>query len=181
MTNGKHVFWIKTGIAGTLVLLAAALRILPHPWNLTPIGAMALFAGATFRRRWMKFAFPLAALFAGDVFVGFHKLMFVVYFSFLLSVAIGMWIGEERKLTRLAGGTFLGALQFFLITNLAVWAIFTTYPKSAAGLIACYVAGLPFFWNTLAGDVLYVVLLFGGYALAERFFASQQQTAELPR
>jgi hypothetical protein len=131
--NGRRLLWMKMGIAAVLVALAAALRVVAHPWNFTPIGAMALFSGATFRQRWMKFAFPLVALFAGDLFVGIYKLMFVVYLSFLVSVAIGVWIGEERKLTRLAGGTLIGALQFFLVTNFAVWAAFRTYPKTGAG------------------------------------------------
>lgn len=175
--NDKRSFWMKMGVAALLVVLAAALRVVAHPWNFTPIGAMALFSGATFRQRWMKFTFPLAALFAGDVFVGFHRLTLVVYLSFLVSVAIGMWIGEERKLARLAGGTFLGALQFLLVTNFAVWAAFATYPKSFAGLLVCYAAGVPFFWNTLAGDAFYAVLLFGGYALAERLLAHDRRTA----
>ena len=180
--NDRQLLWIKMGIAAVLVALAAALRMVAHPWNFTPIGAIALFSGATFRQRWMKFAFPLVALFVGDVFVGLYKLMIVIYASFAISVAIGMWIGEERKLARLAGGTFLGALQFFLITNFAIWATFLTYPRTAAGLAACYAAGLPLFWNTLAGDAIYVALLFGGYALAQRFFSAHlQQTARHPR
>jgi hypothetical protein len=177
----RQLLWVKMGIAAVLVVLAATLRVAVHPWNFTPIGAIALFSGAIFRQRWMKFAFPLAALFAGDVFAGLYKLMFVVYASFLISVAIGIWIGEDRKLARLAGGTFLGALQFFLITNFAVWATFLTYPKTGAGLLACYAAGLPLFLNTLAGDAFYVVLLFGGYALAERLFASPRPAAEPSR
>lgn len=179
--NEQKLLWMKMGIAAALIALAAALRVVAHPWNFTPIGAMALFAGATFQRRWMKFAFPLTALFVGDVFVGLYKLMIVIYASFLISVAIGMWIGAERKISQLAGGTLLGALQFFLITNFAIWATFTTYPKSGIGLLACYAAGLPLFWNTLTGDVVYVCLLFGGYALAERFFLSQRPAAELAR
>lgn len=179
--SDRQLFGVKMSIALALVALAAALRVVAHPWNFTPIGAMALFSGATFRQRWLKFGFPLVALFAGDVFTGLYKLMIVVYASFLISVAIGMWIGEGRKLSRIAGGTMLGALQFFLITNFAVWASFTTYPKSVAGLAACYAAGLPLFWNTLAGDAVYVVLLFGGYALAARLFRAQEQTVEQHR
>ena len=144
-TNEKQLLWIKTVIAAVLVLLAAALRILPHPWNLTPIGAMALFSGSVFKERWLRFAFPLLALFAGDAVVGFHKLMLAVYLSFSVSVVIGIWIGENRKLFRIASGTLLGAIQFFLVTNFAVWVVFTTYPKSFAGLLACYAGGVPFF------------------------------------
>src|SRR5215470_16337216 len=88
----KQLFWMRTGIAAMLVLLAAVLRILPHPWNFTPIGAMALFSGSVFRERWLMFTFPLLALFAGDAVVGFHKLMLAVYLSFSVSVAIGMGI-----------------------------------------------------------------------------------------
>ncbi len=175
--TGAQLFWMRMSVAAILVALAASLRVAAHPWNFTPIGAMALFSGAIFRQQWAKFLFPLVALFAGDLFVGFHKLMSVVYLSFVISVAIGMWIGEERKLVRIASGTFLGTLQFFLVTNFAIWTTFTTYPKSAAGLLSCYAAGVPFFWNTLAGDVLYTALLFGGYMLAERLFALGRATA----
>jgi hypothetical protein len=168
----------KTAVAMAMIAIAAALRAAPHPWNFTPAGAMALFSGATLRNRWMKFALPLAALFAGDVLIGFHKLMPAVYASFVVSVAIGTWIEKRRSIGRIAGATLFGAAQFFLVTNFAVWAAFSTYPKSPAGLIACYAAGIPFFWNTLAGDALYVTLLFGGYALAESFLAATLRTTE---
>ena len=179
--NEKQLLLMKTAIAAVLVLLAAALRILPHPWNLTPIGAMALFSGSLSRERWLRFTFPLLALFAGDAVVGFHKLMLAVYLSFSVSVAIGMWIGENRKVFRIAGATLAGAIQFFLVTNFAVWVVFTTYPKTFAGLLACYVGGIPFFWNTLAGDALYTTLLFGGYAIAERLLARSFATADVAR
>jgi hypothetical protein len=177
-TTEKQAVLIKTAIAALLVMLAAALRILPHPMNLAPIGAMALFSGSAFREKWLKFAFPLLALFAGDFAIGFHTLMPIVYLSFLLDVGIGMWIKERRNVPRIAGATLVGAIQFFLITNLAVWVAFTTYPKSFAGLLACYVGGIPFFWNTLAGDALYAGLLFGGYALAEHFLKQPEAVPE---
>jgi hypothetical protein len=152
-----------------MIALAAALRIAPHPWNFTPIGAMALFSGATIRDRRLAFLVPVLALLAGDAFIGFHKLMAIVYATFVISVAIGRWLGEHRTARRIAGATFFGAAQFFVVTNFAVWATGLSHPKTFAGLVACYVAGVPFFWNTLAGDAVYAALLFGGFALAERF------------
>ena len=83
------------------ILLAAVLRLVPHPPNFTPIGAMALFSGAMFRNRWVAFLLPLASLFAGDLFVGFHKLMFVVYASFAVSIAVGRWLAQTRSLSRI--------------------------------------------------------------------------------
>jgi hypothetical protein len=178
--TARQVIWIKTAIAVALVLVAAAVRIAPHPWNLTPIGAMALFSGAVFKEKWLKFGLPMAALFAGDALVGFHKLMPFVYLSFSLSVAIGMWLEEKRTVRRIAGTAAIGAAQFFVITNFAVWVAFDTYEKTLAGLGACYLAGLPLFWNTLIGDALYAGILFGGYALAERLAPDTRTAAELP-
>jgi len=177
----KQFFWMKTGIAAMLVLLAAVLRILPHPWNFTPIGAMALFSGAAFRDKWKKFLFPLIALLAGDIVVGFHKLMFVVYLSFTVSVILGICVGEKRQPLRIAGATLLGAIQFFLITNFAIWTTFDTYPRTLAGLVACYVAAVPLLLNTLAGDAVYAALLFGGYSLAEHYLPHTDRLAETSR
>src|SRR5579863_6631535 len=166
--NEKLALLLRGVVIVTLIVLAAVLRIVPHPWNLTPVGAMALFSGAMFRNRWIAFLLPLASLFVGDVFVGFHKLMFVVYASFAISVAIGRWLAENRTIARIGGTVFLGALQFFVVTNFAMWAIGGYYPKTAAGLATCFAAGVPFSWNTLAGDALFACVLFGGFALAEK-------------
>lgn len=167
---------LRTILGLLLITIAAVLRIAPHPWNLAPVGAVALFSGAIVRNRLLAFVFPIAALFAGDIFVGFHKLMPVVYASFLVSVAIGLWLRENRSVGRIGAGTLAGAIQFFLITNFGVWLAFDAYPKTTAGLVACYIAGLPFFWNTLAGDALYAALLFGGFALAERLLPQLQES-----
>src|ERR1700741_5137305 len=156
---------LRGAVITTMIVVAAVLRVVPHPWNLTPIGAMALFSGAMFRNRWMAFLLPLASLLAGDVFVGFHKLMFIVYASFAISVAIGRWIGDSKSVTRIGGAVVVGAAQFFVVTNFAMWAIGGFYLKTYAGLASCFVAGVPYFWNTLAGDAMYAGVLFGGFAL----------------
>jgi hypothetical protein len=167
--NSEHrISLFRSLIILCFLLFAAVVRILPHPWNFTPIGAMALFSGAKFGRRWKAFLFPLLGLFVGDLFVGFHVLMPIVYFSFCLSVLIGMLFRSKQTPGALSLATLLGATQFFVITNFAIWAVGTTYVKSLAGLTACYIAGIPFFGNTLAGDASYALLLFGGFALVER-------------
>src|ERR1700719_1842555 len=158
----------RTMLIVGMILFAAVLRIVPHPWNLAPVGAMALFSGAVIRNRVMAFVFPLVAMLAGGFFVVFHILMPVVYASFLVSTALGFWVRERRSAVRVSGGVLLGAIQFFLITNFGVWAFSNFYPKTFAGLMACYAAGVPFFWNTLAGDACYSALLFGGLFLTER-------------
>lgn len=160
---------LRTVVAALMIILAAAMRIAPHPWNFAPIGAMALFSGATLHDRRLALLVPIAALFAGDLFVGLHRLIPVVYASTLLSVLIGAWLQNRRPVARIGAAVFLGALQFFIITNFAVWAILGAYPRSFMGLVTCYTAGIPYFWNTLAGDAFYSAVLFGGFALAVHF------------
>jgi hypothetical protein len=167
--NDRNLYLLRFVIIALIIFAAAALRILPHPWNFTPIGAMAIFAGSLFRNRWIAFLLPLTALFAGDLFVGFYKLMFIVYIGFALSVAIGRWLVQSRTVARIGGAVFLSALQFFVVTNFGMWALSDFYPKSSTGLAACFVNAIPYFWNTLAGDLIYAAILFGGFALAEKF------------
>ena len=177
----SEILLYRALLALAMIAIAAALRVAPHPLNFTPIGAMALFSGAILRDRRLAFVFPLLALFAGDLFVGFYyvKVMVLVYASFLISVWIGRFLEGRRTFFRISVAALLGAMQFFLVTNFAVWQFLNSYPKTAAGLIACYVTGFPLFWNTLARDALYAALLFSGYALAERYVpALQEPTAE---
>ena len=166
--NSRQATLHRLLLALAIIVVAAALRIAPHPWNFTPVGAMALFSGAMVRDRRLAFAFPLLALFVGDIFVGFHKLMPIVYSSFLLSVLIGRWVQNHRSLAWVGAAALLGSIQFFLVTNLGIWALGGSYSHSLSGLAACYAAGVPFFWSTLAGDVFYAALGFGCFALAER-------------
>ncbi len=161
----------RTLVITGIVLAAAGLRLAPHPMNFAPIGALALFGGAYFSSKREALAIPLLSLILGDVFTGFHQLLPVIYASFLVSVAIGFWLRRKRSAPRIGAATLAGAMQFFLVTNFALWASsIGSYPKTAGGLAACYIAGIPLFWNTLAGDAFYATLLFGGMALAERRF-----------
>jgi hypothetical protein len=173
--NGNWIHPRAALIIG-IVLVSAALRMVPHPMNFAPIGALALFGAAYFSSKRAALVVPLLSLVAGDIFTGFHPLIPYVYASFLVSVAIGFWLRRKRSAWRIGGATVAGAIQFFLITNFALWASsIGNYPKNAAGLAECYIAGLPLFWNTLAGDAFYVALLFGGMALAEKRFPSLRE------
>ena len=158
-----------------LIVAAAVTRILPHPWNFTPVGAVALFAGAHLRSRRRAYVVPLAAMLMSDLVIGLHPLMPVVYACFALTVGIGGVLRGRRTLLPIAGATLASSVLFFVVTNLAVWAVGGWYPLNLSGLLACYVAGIPYFRNTLLGDALYSALLFGGMAFAERAFPSLRE------
>jgi hypothetical protein len=153
-----------------IVASAALSRLIPHAPNLTPMTAVALFGGAYLADRKLAFVVPLGALLISDVLLGFYGAgeMLAVYFSSALEVGLGMWVSRNRSVLRVVSAALTGSLLFFTLTNFAVWAFGTIYPKTGGGLVECYIAALPFFRNTLAGDLLYTATLFGGYALLER-------------
>jgi hypothetical protein len=153
-----------------MVLAAAASRLIPHPPNLTSVTAVALFGGAYFSDKRLAFLVPLAALFLSDLILGFYSHMEVVYLSFALIVCVGLWLQKRRSAFHIAGAALASSVLFFLITNFGVWAFGSLYPKTIAGLLACYVAAIPFFQNTLQGDLFFTAVLFGGFALLERSF-----------
>jgi hypothetical protein len=157
----------------SLVVAAALVRLAPHPANFTPIGAMAIFAGAAFADRRLALAVPLAALVIGDLATGLHVLIPAVYGSFALNVLLARWLRNRRTVAATATVTLAGAVQFFVTTNFAAWLAF--YPHTAEGLLRCYVAAVPFFRNTLLGDAVFVSLLFGGLAVAERAFPAVRE------
>ena len=150
------------------ILLAAALRLVPHPPNFSPIGAMALFGGAYFGRRALAFAAPLGALLLSDAIIGFHSGMPFVYGSVALIALIGWAVARRITLVSVAVAAVASSILFFAVTNFGTWLTSGMYPQNFAGLGACYVAAIPFFQNTLAGDLFFSALLFGGFALLER-------------
>ena len=151
------------------ILAAAALRLVPHPPNFTPIGAMALFSGAYLGRRGaVALVAPLGALFLSDLVLGFYRGMPTVYFSVALIVIIG-WMALRRvSPIRVGGAAIASSVLFFMLTNFGTWLSSGFYPRTLAGLEACYIAAIPFFQNTVAGDLFYAAVLFAGFALLER-------------
>ncbi|MEI9959603.1 MAG: DUF6580 family putative transport protein [Limisphaerales bacterium] len=150
-----------------MILAAAASRLIPHPPNFSPIAALALFGGAQFADKRLAFLVPLAAMFLSDLVLGLHSLIPVIYGSFALITYLGFWVRQKQNFWRIGGATVAGAILFFVVTNFGVWALGSFYPKTAAGLTECFVAAIPFFWNTLASDLFYTAILFGALRAAE--------------
>jgi hypothetical protein len=159
-------FFVLTG----MVLAAVLSKFLPHPVNFAPIGAIALFGGAHFQNRALGFVVPFAALLIGDLITGLHSLIPFVYGCFALNVCLGWWIRRQVTALRVLGVTLVGSTVFFLVTNFGVWLLLGTFEPTTAGLIQCYIVGLPLFLNTVLGDLFYAAVLFGGQAFLELRF-----------
>jgi hypothetical protein len=149
------------------IFVAAVLRLAPHPPNFTPIGAMALFSGAYVGRRWLAFVAPLAAMVLSDAVLGFYSGFWVTYLAIGLIVLIGRFALTRISPLRVGGAAIASSVTFFVVSNFGTWALSGMYAHTISGLAACYVAAIPFFQNTLAGDLFYATLLFGGFRIAE--------------
>ncbi|MBM3209550.1 hypothetical protein FJZ40_04660 [Candidatus Shapirobacteria bacterium] len=148
-----------------IIAFAVILRLVPHPPNFAPIAGMALFGGIYYSKKY-ALVIPLIALFISDLFLGFYNMMPFVYGSFLLTGLIGLWLKNHKDLKNILMGTLLSSVLFFLITNFGVWLAGGIYPKNAVGLSECYILAIPFFRNTVLGDLFFTGLFVGSYELA---------------
>ena len=170
-------------LALLLVVLGTLSRLLPHPPNMTAVGAASLFSGARLRGG-QALLVPLACMLVTDPILGFvygfrsfSRVTPFIYAAFLCNVVLGRWLAQTTRLARIGAFALLGSLQFFLLTNFGVWLVGGghPYPRTLAGLVACYVAALPFFGRTLVGDLGYAAVLFGLHAwLSGRLFPGER-------
>ncbi|MGE8721504.1 DUF6580 family putative transport protein [Leptospira terpstrae] len=170
------MFQSRVSVAILMVIATVISRILPHPPNFTPILAVSLFSGAYLTDRRLALLIPILAMLVSDFFIGFHDLMPVVYGFMILAVLFGKQIGSS--LSKSFGYTVVGSVVFFVLTNFAVWATSGMYPLDGTGLVTCFTLAIPFFQNSIAGDLVYSGILFGSMALLNRtVFVTAKQSA----
>ncbi len=184
-------------MTSVLAMLAGLVRLIPHLWNFTPVGALGLFGGARLRS-WHAFALPLLIMLATDAVLAALRgpeyreylaspMPFFVYVSLLVNVVIGRTLVRTQSPWRIGTASLLASAQFFLVTNFAQWLAFGVapgtagtlqpgqYPRDLPGLLACYVGGLPFFGATLLGDLVFSGIFFGLHAaLARSWFPAER-------
>lgn len=182
MLNAKEFRFVSI-----FLLIAAAWRLLPYIFpeaqyslaNIAPVAALGLFGGVHLRRNSLAFALPLVAMLASDVVIAlvggtafFHSTFFFVYAAFALTVLLGRGVRRKMNLGTLGAGVLSGSVVFFLLTNFGVWAMDTEglmYERSLSGLLYSYEMAIPFYKNTLLGDLTFSLLGFGGFALYQRY------------
>jgi hypothetical protein len=161
--NPRILLSLLVGIA--LVVISAAGRLAPHPPNFIPVAAAALFAGYFFKQRFVSLTIPLTALGISDLVIGGYdwRIMCVVYAALALPVALRPLV-RTVSVRRVAGCSLIGSIVFYLASNAAVWAFSPMYESTVGGLVACYVAALPFLVYTMVGDLFWCSVFFGTYS-----------------
>jgi len=164
-------------ILAVLIALGVAGRLLPHPPNFTPMAAIALFAGFIFVKRYMAFIAVIVTMLLCDYFAFGSlsanwfgsKSMFVVYLALLFPIVFKNFLQKKLGVLKIAGAALASSIIFFLTTNFAVWAFSPMYTKNFDGLVLCYTMAIPFFQNTVAGNLLWSGVIFGTYFALRNF------------
>ena len=142
----------ETKVIFGLILIAIISRLLPHPPNFAPITSIALFSGFHLSNKRISILIPLVGMFFSDIFIGLHSLMPVIYLSFVLISVMSFYIK-----TISISNVILASTLFFVFSNLGVW--YFHYPLTWNGLTTCFVLAIPFFINSIAGDLFYTSVL----------------------
>ncbi len=168
-------FWIAT-----LIFVTALTRLMPHPWNFTPVTALFIFGGAQSGKNLFNFILPFSALLISDFLLNnfiyhhsgitiFYKGAFFIYLSYALIFLFNYFLKPEWGY-KLVVGAFGSSVLFFIITNFASWLSNPIYSQDLSGLLTSYSAGLPFFRNAIIGDLLYSFALFGVFNMIQYSF-----------
>ena len=140
-----------------LILILSFSRLIPHPWNFTPVLATGIFAGFYFKQFYLSLFIVILSMFIGDLFLGFHSLMFFTYVALAIAVLIGLRV-KHFKFTEILYSGLATSICFFIITNFGAWLTHGMYAKNFSGLMQSYVMAIPFFQNTLISTFLYLLL-----------------------
>ena len=155
--SGEH--WVALG----LIVLAVATRLIPHPPNFAPITGIALFSAARFSNKLVAIMIPFLSLFLSDLVLGLSPVNVFVYTGFGLILAVGFLTKRTHMTTVL-----LSSVLFFIVSNLGVW--FLYYPLTLEGLMTCFALAIPFFTNTLFGDLVYTGVLFLTFSTVKQYY-----------
>jgi len=170
----KHINSTRFIVITFLIIAAALTRalpyLIPHIWNFTAIGALAIFGGAQFNDKRLAFIIPITAMAISDIFIG-NGFSLAVYTGFIAMVGCGFLIRNKVNSTNVILASFISASVFFLITNFAFLYPASLYPHNVSGILTSYAAGLPFFRNMLIGNLVFSAVLFGSFHLLSRRFA----------
>jgi hypothetical protein len=153
-------------LAIMLVLAGILLRFAPHAPNFTPVAAIALFGGVYLNKKYSLIV-PLALMMVSDIFLGMHNVVLFTWGGFILTAFLGMWVKNNKTISRTLSASILSAVVFYLVSNFGVW-LMGWYPLTLSGLVDCYVLALPFLRTFAVATIVYSAVFFGAYELIAR-------------
>ena len=148
--------------------------------NIEPLTFAILLAGVYLGG---NYAIAIAILSIGitDAVIGNDIIFIFTWSAWMIIAVFGLvFYGRNMSLTQrtlgITGMGILANLFFYAWTNFGVWAVGNLYPLTWDGLVACYIAGLPFLKLQILGNLVMIpvaTVLFNG--LAETFLQSSRR------
>ena len=174
-------------ISGLFILFGAFSRMFTFLPNFSALESLALFGGAYIALRYVAILIPLAAMFFSDLvinntvarqffpnqegFIVFSDYMIWNALAIVLIVLFGRVFLKKVNLLNGVIGILGATAIFWIITNIAAWLSPTgLFPITFAGMMANFVAALPFLKNSLLGNFAFGFILFGSYEMLTRSY-----------
>jgi hypothetical protein len=163
-------------LAVGLVVIGVLSRLIPHPPNVTAVVGASLLAAYGVRNLWVAALVPVAIMAVSDLVLGWHSSALFTYAGMLAATFVGRGLIRELSVVRVSGAAFLASAAFFVISNFGVWAG-GYYGYTLEGLVACYVAAIPFWGLSFIGDLASTAVLFALFALGRNTFVAANSSA----
>jgi len=157
-------FQNKQFVFALLLIVAVASRLIPHPANLIPLGAFAIFVGFKMGKAYALLLIASVMLIT-DLFLGFSMSSIFVYLG-MAGYALASYLVKKNYFSIFLAA-FCGSSLFFVVSNFGVW-LGPWYPHTLSGLVSCFTLAIPFFTNTLIADIAFSGLTFGLFALYQK-------------
>ncbi len=167
---------IQAGVLAVIIIIAALCRLLPHMQNFSPIAAIGLFGAAHFSKKWLAYFIPLLATFLSDILLNtmvykdfpiFYEGFASTYLSYVLIILFGIGLFKKISIVRVILGSFGATFIFFLVTNIGCWVGNPIYSQNFSGILTSLTAGLPFIKGSLYSNLVFNIVLFGGYYILQ--------------
>ena len=155
-----------------LIVLGAASRLLHLPPNIAAVTGVTLLAGFALRNIWLALLVPIGAMALADIVLGWYPGVLATYAGMAAGIFIARGLLPKLTVLRLVATTFFASLAFFVLSNFGTW-LEGWYGYTWEGLVACYIAAIPFWQNSLIADFTSTALAFGLFLLAQRFLLSR--------
>ena len=161
----------NSSLLAVVLIIASITRLIPHPPNFTPVIAIGILSVACFKQRSLQLGFPLLLMLVTDLFLGFHRLMPVVYVSVILASLSGFLLKKHFSLIRVSTSSMLAASIFFITSNFGVWLYSSMYAKTLTGFLQCLSMAIPFFHNSLLSTIMFT----SGIYVLNKFLSPKKQ------
>ena len=171
----------KLLIITAIIVFGVIARLLPHFPNFAPMGALALFAVAFYKRKYLALVIPGLAWWLSDLYLNnmiynsadgftlFTADQFFSLFALTLIVILGKRLFKKVNAPNVMIGSLSASLIFFVVSNFGVWMQGILYPKTVQGLVECYSMALPFYRGTLISDLIFSGVFFGAMHMITSF------------